>query len=132
MSLFTKCILKIKYPSDGIRISVMNRHTLNDGKTLDVRINDNKYDEHLILLAPSSKLLGEYYKRNMPWKDYEKRYLEQIRKPELIITVQELAKRALGSDITLLCIEDDATFCHRRLLAEECKIYEPSLKIAHI
>jgi len=38
MSLSTGCILSPRQESDGTRISVMSRHTLNDGKTSDERI----------------------------------------------------------------------------------------------
>ena len=41
MSLFTKCILKEKENNDGLRISVMSRHTQNDGVKLDKRITSS-------------------------------------------------------------------------------------------
>lgn len=54
--LFTKSILKQKEKGDGIRISVMSRHTLNDGIILDDRIAKHSYDEHLqILSSPNNR-----------------------------------------------------------------------------
>ena len=40
-------------------------------------------------------------------------------------------KKGLERDITLLCSEENADRCHRRLLAKECKKYEPKLKVEH-
>lgn len=131
MALFTKCILGEKSQRDGIRISVMNRHMLNDGITRDLRIKEDLYDLHLKLLGPSSNLLGDYYKRGLPWKEFKILYLKEIRKEPKFLFVKTLAKIALKVDITIMCIEDDPEFCHRRLLAEECKKYEPRLKIKH-
>jgi hypothetical protein len=36
--LYTKSIYKPKYLDDGLRISVMSRHTLSDGKTDDPKL----------------------------------------------------------------------------------------------
>ncbi len=131
MALFTKSILSERESSDGVRISVMSRHTLSDGVTPDPRITFDKYEEHLVILSPRPKFLGDYYKRGLPWEEFELRYCNQLRHPDLIPVVQSLAIRASNQDITLLCIEEVATHCHRRLLAEECLVYEPILKIEH-
>ena len=61
MSLKTKSILAPIEKDDGYRISVMNRHTLNDGITSDIRITETLYDKHIKLLSPSNRLVGEYY-----------------------------------------------------------------------
>ncbi len=132
MTLFTKCILKPEEPSDGIRISVMSRHTLNDGVTPDIRINPEMYDEHQPTLAPSPILIGSYRKRGLAWEEFAVKYLDYIRAGEVIIEVQSLAQRSLKQNVTLLCIEETARYCHRRLLAEECKRYEPDLRIVHL
>ncbi len=129
--LFTKSILKPILPQDGIRISVMSRHTLEDGITPDSRITEKSYNEHLIFLAPPPKLVGDYYKRNLPWDKFEERFLDYLNKPKVAILVNSLSARALAQNITLLCIEDSPQFCHRRLLAEECKKYQPSLEVIH-
>ncbi|KKQ35381.1 MAG: hypothetical protein US50_C0016G0011 [Candidatus Nomurabacteria bacterium GW2011_GWB1_37_5] len=129
--LHTKCILSPKHASDGIRISVMSRHTLSDGITPDLRIRNNAYEIHLRLLAPSPKLIGNYHKRNLAWADFEKRYLEEIRTAPKNSIIKLIAQMALKEDLTIMCIEDKADFCHRRLLAEECQRYEPALEISH-
>src|SRR3989338_7725310 len=129
MALYTKCILKEKYENDGIRISVMSRHTLNDGVTPDLQINEKKYDEHFKILAPPDKLVGDYYKRGLSWSNFEKSYLNFLRSPEVKQYVVNLTERALLNDITLLCIEETPEKCHRRLLAEECQRYNPFLSV---
>jgi len=129
MSLRTKSILAQIEKEDGYRISVMNRHTLEDGITPDKRINEKMYDKHEKLLAPSSKLLGDYYKRDISWNEYEERFKKEINNPESIKMLKDISLKALKENITLLCIEEKPDFCHRRLLAEECKKYQPDLEV---
>ncbi|MAF99004.1 MAG: hypothetical protein CMH61_00170 [Nanoarchaeota archaeon] len=129
--LYTKCIFKEIELSDGIRISVMSRHTLNDGKTPDPRITPQCFDEWLQELAPPAKLIGDYYKRDLPWEDFERRYTHHLRTQSVSTLVQSLAERATLTDITLLCVEETTERCHRRLLAAECQTYEKSLEIHH-
>ena len=45
--------------------------------------------------------------------------------------VKKLAHDALSEDITLLCVEEDAQFCHRRVLAEICVVFEEKLNVEH-
>lgn len=131
MSLFTKSIIKEKEVSDGVRISVMSRHTLNDGVTPDSRITFEKYDEHLRILAASDRLIGDYYKRGLTWQSFVERYLEQLQQESTMPVVAQLAARAITTDITLLCIELTPEKCHRRILAEECLKYTPQLVLEH-
>lgn len=130
--LYTKCILdSVDTEEDGLRISIMSRHTLNDGVTPDKRIVSGSYDVHLSVLAPSLKLIGAYYKESLAWGVFENRYLEEIRHPQKFSIVQVLSRLALATDVTLLCIEDCSDRCHRRLLAEECQRIMPELKVLH-
>jgi uncharacterized protein YeaO (DUF488 family) len=129
MSLKTKCILSPIEESDGYRISIMNRHTLNDGVTIDDRINNKMFNEHQILLSPSSKLIGDYYKKGLVWDEYKKRFLEEMNNPESIKIIKEVSEKALTKNITLLCIEEKPDFCHRKLVAELCKKLETKLEI---
>lgn len=124
--LRTKSILAPKENYDGVRISIMSRHTLNDGVTPDLRIKENSYNEWRKEFAPPQKLIGDYYKKNLPWEEFEKRYLRYL---EIIYEkVRKLSETALDKDITLLCIEESPEKCHRRLLAEECKRIQPKLE----
>jgi len=115
MTLYTGCIYLPRSKTHGIRASVMSRHTLDDGITQDPRIID--YDEHLVELAPPPKLVGDYYRRGLPWESYEMEYRSFLGKREAMLYL--LAERAHEYDITLLCKEETPEFCHRRILAEE-------------
>ena len=124
----TKSILRPKDESDGIRISVMSRHTLNDGITPHPQIYHYSYDEWLKILAPPEKLLGDYYIRKIKnLEDVKKYYITYLRNPEIKTEVLKLAKRGMDEIITLLCVENLPIDCHRKILAEECKRYFPSL-----
>lgn len=129
--LYTKSIFHEKEETDGTRISIMSRHTLNDGITPDPRITPTAFDEWMPELAPPAKLVGDYYHRNLPWEDFEQRYLEHLHQPDVSPLVSTLATCALSHDITLLCVEETAQYCHRRVLAEECQRYEPDLIVGH-
>ncbi len=129
--LFTKSILSSPRESDGVRISVMSRHTLSDGFTPNPWITSGKYDEWLKNLAPPTGLIGDYYKRELPWEKFEARYQAYIRQPEIASQIKKLARRALTQDITLLCIEELGENCHRRILSKECQRYGPRLVVAH-
>jgi len=128
--LKTKSILELRENTDGLRVSVMSRHTLNDGITPNPNITRSSYDLWLKILAPPLRLVGDYYKRGLPWEEFEKRYLEYIRRPDIKLEVQKLAERSLDLVVTLLCIEESPEYCHRRLLAQECKIYQPDLVLS--
>ena len=127
--LRTKSILKPLEDADGVRLSVMSRHTLNDGKTPHPQITLKSYDEWSLIFAPPLKLVGDYYRRNLPWDEFEKRYLDYLRTPQVQMKVRALAERSLDSTLTLLCVEDSPDYCHRRLLAEECKRLQPEITL---
>ncbi len=127
--LFTKCILSPRGESDGIRISVMSRHTLNDGVTPDDRITE--FDLHMPIFGPSPRLIGSYYRGLVPWELFSAAYSTEMRFSEKAGAVAQLARLALEHDVTLLCIEEDHHHCHRSLLAEEILRKEPNLKIEH-
>lgn len=129
MALYTKCILHEPEPEDGLRVSVMSRHTLDDGVTPDWRIRD--YDIHVPSLGPSPRLIGSYKRKKIEWNEFARRYLEEIRMPKKHASVKTLARAASEYNITILCVEETADRCHRRLLAEECLRLMPGLMIAH-
>jgi uncharacterized protein YeaO (DUF488 family) len=129
--LYTKCIFNYPMPQDGYRISVMSRHTLNDGKTLDSRITSDYFDLWAKELAPLSKFVGAWYKNKISWEDFQNEYFKHIRQPSNSEIIGILARRALNQDITLLCSEEKPEQCHRKLLAGEFQIYQPNLKIIY-
>lgn len=129
--LFTKSIIKGREPNEK-RISVMSRHTKKDGVTPDERIIEGEtFNEWRKEFAPPAKLVGAYYRGELSWEDFEKKYVEFLRSADMKPKVESFAKRCTEETITLMCIEDTADKCHRRLLAEELQKYQPQLKIIH-
>ncbi len=131
MTLYTKCIFSTPSQEDGCRISVMSRHTLNDGATADSRITELSYTEWYRKLAPPPNLVGRYYKKELSWDTFAEKYIAHIRTPSIAERVRFLARRALSEDITILCVEETPEKCHRGLLAEECKRLEPRITVIH-
>lgn len=130
--LYTKSIIKGKEETDGRRVSVMSRHTHDDGITPDERIVEGiSFDEWKKELAPPANLVGSYLRREIPWEEYEQKYLDYLRSDEMRTIVKEFAKRCTQEIITLMCIEETPENCHRRILAEELQRIQPDLKIVH-
>ena len=127
--LRTKSILAPKDGADGVLVSIMSRHTLNDGITPHPKINDSSYDMWWPMFAPSDKLLGDYYKRNLPWSSFEQSYLNFLRTFEMQEAVKNIVELAHEMTFTMMCIEESPDYCHRMLLAQECKRYDPSLEV---
>lgn len=125
--LKTKCIKADLSPDDGLRISVMSKHTLPDGKTPDPETTNDKFDNWRKDLAPPLKLVGSYYRKEIAWEEFEQSYRIFIqRKRDQLLS---LIRRAKETTITLLCVEASPTRCHRRLIAEECLRLDQSLDV---
>jgi uncharacterized protein YeaO (DUF488 family) len=101
---------------DGYRLLVCRyrpRGVKRDGEPWDA------WCEHL---APSAELLADFYGKEgpaIPWDEYTRRYLEEMRHRRFWI--DGLAERVRrGETITLLCSSacQDPARCHRTLLAE--------------
>lgn len=96
----------------------MSRHTLNDGVTIDPRLNDS-YHAWWKRLAPDGRTVGAYHRGEITWSVFESAYRERLitRSNDLLA----LAELSVDADVILLCIEENPEYCHRRLLAEELK-----------
>jgi len=83
---------------------------------------------HVPEYAPTQEILNNYRNKNIDWKEYENLYINLIkkRKVEQLLNANELDKSCL------LCSESEATFCHRRLLAEYLKKKIKLLSIKHL
>lgn len=114
---------------DGIRISVMSRHTLNDGVTPDTNITDALFWEHWPKLAPSPRLIGDFYKRGLLWEDFVWRYNSQLLSPGILPIVDRLIVIALRETVTVLCKEEDPSQCHRSLLLQFCQARNARLEV---
>lgn len=127
--LKTKPILWPRESSDGLRISVMSRHTLNDGVTPHPGIDSSSYDLWLKCLTPPLELVGGYYRGEVSWDEFEQEYLAHISQPRVENEIEYIAFMSLYCDTTFLCIEGSPERCHRRLLAEECRRHQPGLQL---
>ncbi len=129
MSLITKAIKQKRSWSDGVRISVMSRHTLSDGVTPDPDISASSFDEHWPQLAPPATLIGAYYKRGLSWEVFADQFNQYLMTAEVRLHLLNLIRLALAGNVTILCIESSPEKCHRRLIAETCSVLNPSLEV---
>ncbi|MCL4439484.1 MAG: DUF488 domain-containing protein [Firmicutes bacterium] len=84
--------------------------------------------EHIPDLAPTEELLKDYKNKKLTWADYEKKFKE-------ILASRDPYKKIIASQIAnicLLCSEDKADECHRRLVAEYYFGDKPDMKINHL
>ena len=95
---------------DGERILV-TRYWPRPYKKKDLQMR-----EWLRELGPSPDLLRDW-KLGISWQEYKRRYRKEIGEQQG--KIEELAKRAKGRTITLLCFEAESDpHCHRHLLKE--------------
>jgi uncharacterized protein YeaO (DUF488 family) len=127
--LVTKCILLPPSAEDGVRISIMSRHTLADGKTPDERISASSFFLWWRKLAPPPKAVGAYYRKEIGWSRFERLYAEHLGTPEIVTELKCLAKLASTTNVTVMCVEEDCRKCHRRLLAEHLHALYPEVEI---
>jgi uncharacterized protein (DUF488 family) len=86
--------------------------------------------KHEPLLAPETEMLDAYKKARLPWKEYERQYLQLLRKRK----IQETIVRDLFFKVptVLLCSEATAERCHRRLILEYLQEYWDDLEVCHL
>lgn len=68
--------------------------------------------EHRTDFAPSADILRDYKDGKIGWTEYEQRYMDLIKSRMVLSSADEL------NHACLLCAEQTAEKCHRRLLAE--------------
>jgi len=79
-------------------------------------------------LAPTQSVLDDYKKHGASWRAYEDRFLELMKHRRIEDTVPpELLDNAV-----LLCSEDKAHHCHRRLVAEYLAQHWGDITIEHL
>jgi len=84
--------------------------------------------EYLPEFAPDKDLLDEYKKKKMKWEDYEKRYLDLLKKRDASAKL----KKVDFNNSCLLCSEAEPDKCHRRLFAEFVRDNSTGINIVHI
>lgn len=87
--------------------------------------------EHEPLLAPTRAILDAYKKKGaMPWAEYEDRFLALMHERRI---EQELSRAQFEASRTvLLCSEETAEHCHRRLVAEYLAEHWGEVGIVHL
>jgi uncharacterized protein (DUF488 family) len=79
-------------------------------------------------LAPTQEMLDTYKKKKGDWAEYEKEFVELIRGRR----VEKSAKEEVVDRSCLLCSEETAEHCHRRLVAEYLQEKWPDVTIEHL
>lgn len=79
-------------------------------------------------LAPTQEMLDEYKKKRGAWAEYERRFLGLMATRSVECTTPP----DLLDEACLLCSEDTADHCHRRLVAEYLKDKWGDLEIVHL
>jgi uncharacterized protein YeaO (DUF488 family) len=122
--LKTKSVHSPIEKSDGLRILAARFR----GRGLPA----DRYDVWMANLGPSEKLLKTFLAGKISWKEFGKRYREEMFAPAAAdaanatiknhgqkFTLRLIAKLAEKGNVTLLChCAEDATQCHRFLLKE--------------
>ena len=85
--------------------------------------------EHLVELAPTAEIL-DAYKNDHDWSAYERDYPQLLAKRDALTIGRQLLERHQRP--CLLCAEDTADHCHRRLLAEYLAERISDLEIVHL
>jgi uncharacterized protein (DUF488 family) len=84
---------------------------------------------HEPLLAPTQELLDEYKKRKGGWQEYEARFLALMKERRI---ENNIPKSLFEEPAVLLCSEERAEQCHRRLVLEYLTEKWGGLTIHHL
>ncbi|MFJ5802983.1 DUF488 domain-containing protein [Streptomyces decoyicus] len=90
-------------------------------------ICDAQYS-HRTDLAPTRSMLDAYKKRGASWASYEERFLELMKDRH----IESSVPKELLDNAVLLCSEDNAAHCHRRLVAEYIAQQWGDVSIEHL
>ncbi len=83
---------------------------------------------HMLSFAPTKDILDEYKKNGRDWETYKTQF-------NTLISEREIEKLVTHDDLNqscLLCSEDFATHCHRRLVAEYLQKSLGNIEIVHL
>jgi len=83
---------------------------------------------HMPLLAPTKEILDAYRKSKQGWPRYEREFLKLISDRQ----VEKMISKELIDHGCLLCSEETADHCHRRLVAEYLRDQWGNVEIFHI
>lgn len=83
---------------------------------------------HRIDLAPTQAIFDDYKKHGLSWAAYEGRFLELMKERR----IESAIPHELLDNAVLLCSEDKAHRCHRRLVAEYLAQHWEDVTIQHL
>ncbi|MFD3525222.1 DUF488 family protein [Streptomyces sp. NPDC058653] len=83
---------------------------------------------HRTELAPTKEMLDAYKKRDVGWAAYEERFLKLMKARR----IEDEIRREVFDNAVLLCSEDNARHCHRRLVAEYLAQKWDDVEIEHL
>ncbi|MFE3586535.1 DUF488 family protein [Streptomyces niveus] len=83
---------------------------------------------HRTELAPTKEMLDAYKKRDVGWAVYEEQFLELMKTRR----IEDAIRRESLDNAVLLCSEDNARHCHRRLVAEYLARQWDDVTIEHL
>jgi len=89
----------------------------------------NSAYEHEPLLAPTQEILDAFKKQKGSWETYTEAYLALIRSRKV---ESALSKESFQKKTVLLCSEDTAEHCHRRLALEYLQQHWNDVVIHHL
>jgi uncharacterized protein YeaO (DUF488 family) len=81
-------------------------------------VRKSAIDEFATKVAPSRELLREFKHEGLTWEGYVPRYLGEMKAESAKSDIKRLAEMAKSGRLTLMCICQDETHCHRSLLRD--------------
>ena len=84
---------------------------------------------HEPLLAPSTDILNSYKKKRINWAEYEQRFLDLMAERKI---EEKIDQNLFNGGTVLLCSENKADHCHRRLILEYLRNKWGIFKIIHL
>ena len=84
---------------------------------------------HEPILSPTKEILDGYKKKEIPWEDYERRFVALLAEREVHGAID---RQWFDVPAVLLCSEPTAEHCHRRLVAEYLGCKWGGAKIVHL
>lgn len=84
---------------------------------------------HEPMLAPTQEILDAYKKRKGDWSEYEPRFLALMAERRI---EERLSPASFALPTVLLCSEDTAEHCHRRLVLEYLQSKWGGIRVRHL
>ena len=86
---------------------------------------------HELVFAPTKEILDLYKKGKIDWAEYEKRYIDLMRERNVYEYIKSKEKK-YWAESCLLCSEEMAEKCHRRLAINVIKEVYTDFDVVHI